>query len=78
MNKTLMTFFFFQKKKSVTSWYKQSRLNKSLSFIALQFNIYCKSDMCLIIIFFLFVLAHRGTGVEVQHGKMTDLEMTRL
>lgn len=34
--------------------------------------------MCLIIIIFLFVLAHRGTGVEVQHGKMTDLEMTRL
>lgn len=68
---------FFLPEKSVTSWYKQSRLNKSLSFIALQFNIYCKSDMSLIIIF-LFVLAHRGTGVEVQHGKMTDLEMTRL
>lgn len=42
--------FFLPEKKSVTSWYKQSRLNKSLSFIALQFNIYCKSDMCLIII----------------------------
>lgn len=70
--------FFLPEKKSVTSWYKQSRLNKSLSFIALQFNIYCKSDMCLIIIIFLFVLAHGGTGVEVQHGKMTHLEMTRL
>lgn len=34
--------------------------------------------MCLIIIIFLFVLAHRGTGVEVQHGKMTHLEMTQL
>lgn len=52
MNKTLMTFFFFQKKKSVTSWYKQSRLNKSLSFIALQFNIYCKSDMSYYYYFF--------------------------
>lgn len=27
--------FFLPEKKSVTSWYKQSRLNKSLSFIAL-------------------------------------------